>query len=133
MHANARTVVSVGDRNSKPATGQRKGLGIAAPHPLYVLEKDGESNTLVVGPKEQLGQDELITGAVNWVSGHAPPNPVRASVKIRYKARECEALITPQEDGSMHIKFAEKLRDITPGQAAVFDNGDVCLGGGIIQ
>jgi tRNA-uridine 2-sulfurtransferase len=113
--------------------GQRKGLGIAAAHPLYVLEKKGESNTLVVGPKEQLGKDELVTGQVNWISGQSPQNPIRALIKIRYKAREVAGLITSLEDGSAHIKFEQPLRDITPGQAAVFFDGEVCLGGGIIQ
>jgi tRNA-specific 2-thiouridylase len=113
--------------------GQRKGLGIAAPHPLYVLEKDGKENALVVGPLEQLGKDELRTGPVNWISGQAPQNPIRASVKIRYKAHETEGLITPQKDGSVHIRFSNPLRDITPGQAAVFYEGEVCLGGGIIE
>lgn len=113
--------------------GQRKGLGIAATQPLYVLEKVGESNTLVVGPIEQLGMDELVTGQVNWVSGQPPQNSIRCAVKIRYKAHEAEGLITPLENGSVHIKFTRLLRDITPGQAAVFFDGEVCLGGGIIQ
>jgi tRNA-uridine 2-sulfurtransferase len=113
--------------------GQRKGLGIAAAHPLYVLEKASENNTLVVGPLEQLGNDELTTGEVNWVSGEPPQNPVQVSVKIRYKAREVIGFVTPQKDKSSHVKFSEPLRDITPGQAAVFFDGEVCLGGGIIQ
>lgn len=113
--------------------GQRKGLGISAPQPLYVLEKSGKENALVVGPLEQLGHDELRTGPVNWISGQAPQNPIRASVKIRYKARETKGLITPKEDGSVHIQFLDPLRDITPGQAAVFYDGEVCLGGGIIK
>lgn len=113
--------------------GQRKGLGIAAPHPLYVLEKDNTNNNLVVGPIEQLGRDELTTGAVNWIAGQAPENPVRASVKIRYKSREVDGFITPQKDGGAHIKFSESMRDITPGQAAVFYKGEFCLGGGIIK
>jgi tRNA-specific 2-thiouridylase len=113
--------------------GQRKGLGIAAAHPLYVLEKDGDNNTLVVGTKEQLGRDELTTGVVNWISGQPPENPIRASVKIRYKANEVDGTITPLEDGGTHIKLNQSLRDITPGQAAVFYDGEVCLGGGIIK
>ncbi|HBX67893.1 MAG TPA: tRNA 2-thiouridine(34) synthase MnmA [Chloroflexi bacterium] len=113
--------------------GQRKGLGIAAPQPLYVIQKDGENNALVVGTQAELGETELTTGPVNWIAGQAPPNPVKLGVKIRYKAREVSGVVTPREDGSVHIKFEEKLRDITPGQAAVFFDGEVCLGGGIIE
>ena len=113
--------------------GQRKGLGIAAAHPLYVLEKDVKKNTLVVGPQAELGKAELSTGAVNWISGQAPENPIRASVKIRYKSNEIEGIVTPQTDGGSHVQFTENLRDITPGQAAVFYDGEVCLGGGIIE
>ena len=113
--------------------GQRRGLGIASGQPLYVLEKDTVCNRLVVGPREQLGQDELITGRVNWISGQPPQNPTRVSVKIRYKSREVEGLVTPREDGGVHVQFDKNLRDITPGQAAVFYDDEICLGGGIIE
>jgi len=113
--------------------GQRRGLGITAGHPLYVIPKDGEKNALVVGSRDELGETELTTGPVNWISGQPPGNPVVVGVKIRYKAREVPGLVIPREDGSVQIQFKEKLRDITPGQAAVLFDGEVCLGGGIIE
>jgi tRNA-specific 2-thiouridylase len=113
--------------------GQRKGLGISSSQPLYVLEKDMQQNTLVVGSKEELGQSELIAQDVNWVSGEAPPGKIRAQVKIRYKAQEAWADVTPMENNCAHICFDESVRDITPGQAAVFYQDEICLGGGVIR
>jgi tRNA-specific 2-thiouridylase len=113
--------------------GQRKGLGIAAPYPLYVLDKDKFNNTLIVGKKEELGRTELFAVNTNWVSGEAPGKAFRAQVKIRYKAREAWGRVTPMADGRTHVLFDEPLRDITPGQAAVYYDGEVCLGGGIIE
>jgi tRNA-specific 2-thiouridylase len=70
---------------------------------------------------------------VNWVSGQVPGAPLRAQVKIRYKAREAWATVTPLENQQVHIRFDERVRDITPGQAAVIYRGDICLGGGVIH
>lgn len=115
--------------------GQRKGLGIAAAQPLYVLEKDLQRNALVVGQKEELGRQELLAGGVNWVEypeGEGPGEPIWADVKIRYSAREVKGLVTPLENGRFHVHLDEPLRDITPGQAAVLYQEEVCLGGGII-
>jgi tRNA-uridine 2-sulfurtransferase len=112
--------------------GQRKGLGIASPQPLYVLDKDVERNALVVGPQEELGQIELAAGPVNWISGEIPAEPRRLQVQIRYRAAEAPALVTPGPGGRAHVLFDSSQRDITPGQAAVFYEGEACLGGGII-
>ena len=113
--------------------GQRKGLGIAAPQPLYVLEKQIDENALIVGAAAELGQQELTAKEVNWVSGNAPVEPVRAAVRIRYKAREVQALVEPLQDQRVYVRLDDPLRDITPGQAAVFYQGELCLGGGLIE
>jgi len=113
--------------------GQRKGLGIFSPVPLYVITKNAERNILVVGALEELGSRELIADDVNWISGEAPGEVFRAQVKIRYTAREADALVVPLADGQVKVEFDAPQRDITAGQAAVFYQGDVLLGGGIIR
>jgi len=113
-------------------TGQRKGLGIYAPFPYYVLFKDIARNALVVGGEEELRDYTLIAGEVHWISGEAPTAPFRAQVKIRYKAQDTWGTVTALEEQRAHVRFEEPLRDITPGQAAVFYHGEICLGGGII-
>jgi len=112
--------------------GQRKGLGVASPVPLYVLAKDAASNTLVVGVEAELGQSELTAVDVNWVSGEPPAAPFRADVKTRYTAREAAATVMPLEGSRAEVRFDAPQRDITPGQAAVFYDGEVVLGGGTI-
>jgi tRNA-specific 2-thiouridylase len=114
--------------------GQRKGLGVSSPHPLYVLEKDLVRNALIVGSAEELGGRTLLASDVNWVSGEAPRDPFSALVKIRYTARPASAQVTPFEGGEgVQVRFEAPQRDITPGQAAVFYEGDLVLGGGVIQ
>jgi tRNA-uridine 2-sulfurtransferase len=113
--------------------GQRKGLGIAAAEPLYVLEKDVRQNTIVVGTAAEMGRSELTASQVNWISSQPPQEPILAGVKIRYKSRNEAAVITPLDEKRVQIKFETPIRDITAGQAAVFYDGEVCLGGGIIQ
>lgn len=113
--------------------GQRKGLGVASPVPLYVLGKNAAQNALIVGTQEELGSDTLTARDVNWVSGEVPAYPFQAEVKIRYTAKEAEALVTPLGEGQAQVRFDAPQRDITAGQAAVFYQGEVMLGGGIIQ
>lgn len=117
--------------------GQRKGLGVASQVPLFVLEKIAGTNTLVVGPEEELGTSELHARDVNWILGDQPQEDFRAEVKTRYTAREAMSLITPQHrpDGKVEmvrVQFDDLQRDITPGQAAVFFDGNSVLGGGTI-
>jgi len=112
--------------------GQRRGLGIASPEPLYVIQKDILKNAIVIGPRESLGSNQLNARDVNWIAGQPPKKPFRAQIKIRYKAQPAWGSVTPKGNNGFHIEFDEQLRDITPGQAAVIYDSDVCLGGGII-
>lgn len=125
---------TVGEHNglANYTIGQRKGLGVASPVPLFVLGKNVITNTLVVGVQEELGSSELTARDVNWLSGEIPNEPFRADVKIRYTAKEAPALVTPLDDGGARVQFEAPQRDITAGQAAVFFQGDLMLGGGII-
>jgi len=113
--------------------GQRKGMGIAWPEPLYVLAMDPARNALIVGPAAQLGRDRLLVREVSFVSGAAPPLPQPVTVKIRYTGAEVAATLHPAADGKVEVRLSRPLRDITPGQAAVFYQGEVVSGGGIIE
>ena len=112
--------------------GQRKGLGVSSPVPLYVLAKDATTNTLIVGVEDELGSLELTAVDVNWIAGEPPSSPFRAQVKTRYTAKESQALVTPLEGNKAEVRFEVPQRDITPGQAAVFYHEDIVLGGGLI-
>jgi tRNA-specific 2-thiouridylase len=112
--------------------GQRKGLGLSHPEPLYVLDTDPARNALIVGTADELGQRHAITGRVNWIAGCPPAAPLRAEVKSRYTARPATAQVMPLADGGAEVLFDDPQRDLTPGQSAVFYAGEMCLGGGII-
>lgn len=112
--------------------GQRKGLGIAAAEPLFVVRKDLARNALIVGHRADLGVSELTAGGVNWIAGAPPPNPIETEVKIRYKATPIKAMVYPLPDDRMRVLFDQPAIGVTPGQAAVIYDGDICLGGGII-
>jgi tRNA-specific 2-thiouridylase len=112
--------------------GQRKGLGISSPVPLYVLAKDSNTNTLIVGVEAELGSCALAARDVNWIAGEAPKSPFRAQVKTRYTAKEAWAEVMPLDGSRAEVRFDGPQRDITPGQAAVFYDEDLVLGGGLI-
>ena len=113
--------------------GQRKGLGIAHPRPLYVLEKDQVQNRLIIGYEEELGGGIMQVGKINWISGSAPKESFKAEVKIRYKAVPAAALVNPSMDGKAQVEFIQPVRDITPGQLAAIYQGDSVLGSGLIE
>jgi tRNA-uridine 2-sulfurtransferase len=112
--------------------GQRKGLGISAAEPLFVLRKDASRNALIVGTREELGRQTLIARDVNWVSGSSPAGPIEVEVKIRYKATLASAVLSPTHEDTVQVAFMEPVFGITAGQGAVFYQGDECIGGGII-
>jgi tRNA-specific 2-thiouridylase len=113
--------------------GQRKGLGLAVGHPLYVLAKDSQRNALIVGDAVHLAQSTLHVERVNWVSGAVPVEPFTARVKIRYRAQAVPAAVTPVGEDEAAVQFSESVTGATAGQGAVFFDGERCLGGGIIR
>jgi tRNA-specific 2-thiouridylase len=113
--------------------GQRRGIGVTSSRPLYVLAVVPASRTVVVGEEEELAGDRLLAREVNWLSEPARSEPRRAGVRIRYRHPEAPATITPREGHCAEVVFDEPQRAITPGQAAVFYEGEVCLGGGWIE
>jgi tRNA-specific 2-thiouridylase len=113
--------------------GQRKGLGLATGIPLYVVGIDAEDASVTVGPREALERGALTASRVNWISGQTPASPIRAAARIRYRHREAPATITPLGDGRASVAFDTPQSAITPGQAVVFYDGEVVLGGGWID
>ncbi|MEW5924883.1 MAG: tRNA 2-thiouridine(34) synthase MnmA [Candidatus Zixiibacteriota bacterium] len=113
--------------------GQRRGMGISHPTPLYVRSIDPVSNTVIVGDDSELFSDTMIVSDVNWVALNNPDRPFPADIKIRYLHAPAAGTVTPQENGMVEVRFSRSQRAITPGQSAVFYGGDVVLGGGLIN
>lgn len=116
--------------------GQRRGLGVSAPNPLYVTALRPGRNEVVLGQEEALYSDTLRVGDANWVSCPPITGAIEAEVKVRYAHEGARARIIPEEgaDGprTLRVEFMTPVRAIAPGQAAVFYQGDVVLGGGWI-
>lgn len=114
--------------------GQRKGLGISAPAPYYVLYKDAVSGDVTLGSNDDLFSNHLIAKDVNFISIESLCEPMQVKAKIRYNQKEeADALITSLPNGEVCVEFAKAQRAITPGQSVVFYDGDVVVGGGIIK
>jgi tRNA-specific 2-thiouridylase len=112
--------------------GQRRGLGLSADRPLYVAGLDAERNRVVVGAVDDLNAKGARLARVSWVSGVAPERAVRATVRVRYRHVGTSASIETRAGGQAVVSFDEPVRAVAPGQAAVFYDGDVVLGGGWI-
>lgn len=120
--------------------GQRRGLGISAPEPLYVLSIDPGRNRVVVGARDRMTQTECTIRRVNWVSMAPPSEPIRAEVQIRYRSKPLPVTVVPlsseadpQIGTRVRLIFDEPIFGITPGQAAVWYSEDLLLGGGVIE
>ena len=118
--------------------GQRKGLGIAAPNPLYVVSLDVGRNQVVVGERDSVTSPECLVHRVNWVSIAPPISPISVEVQIRYRSPGVKATVIPtnhaDKDSQVRIIFDEPQFGVTPGQAAVwYDSEGRVLGGGIIE
>ncbi|MGS2721308.1 tRNA 2-thiouridine(34) synthase MnmA [Paraglaciecola aestuariivivens] len=121
--------------------GQRKGLLIGGmkefgDDPWYVVDKDIQRNVLIVGQgadHPRLYSQGLIAKQLHWVDRQGPQQAIRCTVKTRYRQQDIPCLVTPTENGSVEVKFDQGQKAVTPGQSAVFYQGSVCLGGGIIE
>ncbi|MCB6992695.1 tRNA 2-thiouridine(34) synthase MnmA [bacterium 210820-DFI.6.37] len=112
--------------------GQRKGLGLALPRPMYVCGKELDTNRIVLGLNEDLFSRSFSVRDVNWIACDVPRSGLDLKVKIRYRQQEQAARVIPTGDDTVQVEFTEPQRAITKGQAAVFYDGDVVVGGGRI-
>jgi tRNA-specific 2-thiouridylase len=124
----------LGQHRGLPAytIGQRKGLGLTAPEPLYVLAIELAENALVVGPARELDQDECVVEEMHYIDAETPSAPFHATAQIRYRAHPVEVVVTPLCYRRIRVRFASSQRGITPGQFLVIYAGEVVLGGGVI-
>ena len=137
------TIIGEHDGIEHFTIGQRKGLGVAWKEPLHVVSLNSQSNQVIVAPRSKSGQCICVIGEVNWISINPPTEKINVEVQIRYRSNPINAELSPikatSKDIENHrpyrceISFEEEQFSIAPGQAAVFYQGDIVLGGGIIQ
>jgi tRNA-specific 2-thiouridylase len=113
--------------------GQRKGLGISGPAPLYVLKIDAKSGQVTVGPRAALERTTLTASGVNWVAVEPPGNWLPVAAQIRHRHRPSRARVRALPDGQAELEFEVPQSAVTPGQAVVFYDGEVVVGGGWID
>lgn len=113
--------------------GQRRGIDVGgASERMYVVDVNPFTKRVTIGAASKLERAELIAERVHWISGVAPVGAIEAQARVRSRMADVGATITPLEGGRAHVVFAQKLRGVAPGQAVVFYDGDLCLGGGWI-
>lgn len=132
MHLDGRPL---GEHSGLPGftIGQRKGLGVAYREPLYVVALDAARNAVVLGPESALLASGLEARATTWVAGAPPAICFRASAKIRYRNPPTACRVETADGGTAAVRFDSPVRAITPGQSVVFYDGDLVLGGGVIE
>ena len=113
--------------------GQRKGLGIALGRPMFVTDINPITNEVVLGSEEDIFKTELIAGDMNFIPFDKLQQPMEVEAKIRYSAKPSSAVIYPIENGKVKVVFRQKQRAITKGQSVVFYDGDLLIGGGVIN
>ncbi len=113
--------------------GQRKGLGIAYEHPLYVIGKNMENNTVTVGKEELLYTTRVLVEDVNFLPFESLQGDMHITAKLRYSQKESGCTVHPIDEKSVMLEFSQPQRAVTPGQSAVFYDGEYCIGGGIIK
>jgi tRNA-specific 2-thiouridylase len=112
--------------------GQRRGLGIAHPHPLYVLSKDVDKNQVILGAQDELEVHSFEAKDLNWIAFEKLEGPLDLSAKIRYNQKETRVRIWPLGEDRVHVECTEVQEAVAPGQSVVFYDGDIVVGGGII-
>lgn len=113
--------------------GQRKGLGISSDRPLFVIAIDKTSNSVILGDEKAVFSHESLLSETNYIPFQELKEPMKVNAKIRYSAKEAEAMIYPVSSYKARVTFSEPQRAITPGQSMVFYNNDIVIGGGVIQ
>jgi tRNA-specific 2-thiouridylase len=126
-------VVGSHDGVHRFTVGQRKGLGLSSPIPLYVVGIDADAKAVTVGPKASLERTTLTASGVNWIAGVAPTSRTRVTAQIRYRHREAPASIEPLDGDRVRVTFDQPQLAVAPGQAVVMYDGDAVVGGGWIE
>lgn len=113
--------------------GQRRGLHVAAGVPLYVLAVDAAKRTVTVGTRDEARRRRISVGQINWLAFDSPQEPLQLAVKLRYRQPELPATVSPLDRDRAEVCFPEPQPTAAPGQSAVFYDGDVVVGGGVIE